>query len=96
MLVLQPLPSASPMVTLELADGQCLVTGNRRNQESRDRLLRRLRAEFREMPGMRLTDSQSARLCGLSHAVCRRVLATLVSEGTLWKGGDGRYAVRAR
>jgi hypothetical protein len=43
-----------------------------------------------------LTEAQSARLFGLSKAVCSRVLATLVSEGTLWIGSDGRFVVRAR
>jgi hypothetical protein len=96
MLILQSPPSSSPMVSLEFTDGQLLATGERRDHESRARLRRRFRAEFREMPGMRLTGSQSARLFGLSHAVCGRVLAALVSEGTLWKGADGRYAARAR
>lgn len=48
------------------------------------------------MPCLRLTDLQSARLFGLSAPVCARVLATLVNEGTLWKGGDGRYSLRSR
>jgi hypothetical protein len=46
------------------------------------------------MPCMRLTDAQSARLFGLSTAVCARVLAALVREGTLWRGPDRRFAVR--
>jgi hypothetical protein len=91
-----PLRTPSPKVAFGFSHGQLLLTGDRRDHDSRDRLLRRVLEEFREMPGMRLTDTQSARLFGLSKAMCGRVLATLVSEGTLWIGSDGRFAVRAR
>jgi DNA-binding IclR family transcriptional regulator len=77
-----------------MSGGQLLLKGERRNHDSRERLVRRIREEFREMPCMRLTDVQSARLFGLSKAVCTRILATLVREGTLWMGSDGRFAVR--
>lgn len=86
----------SPSVAFGLSHGQLLLKGDRRDHDSRDRLLRRIREEFREMPCMRLTEAQSARLFGLSQAVCARVLATPVSEGTLWRGSDGRFALRAR
>jgi hypothetical protein len=86
----------SPKLAFGLSHGQRLLTGDRRDHDSRDRLLRRIREEFREMPCMRLTDMQSARLFGLNRAVCTRVLVALMSEGTLWKGADGRYAARAR
>ncbi len=67
---------------------------NRRDYDSRDRLLRRIRGEFSEMPCLRLTEPQLARLFGLSDAVCVRVLSALVGEGTLWLGTDGRYGVQ--
>jgi hypothetical protein len=47
----------------------------------------RIRAEYREMPGMRLTVTQAARLFNLEAADCARVLHTLVSDGTLWTNG---------
>jgi DNA-binding IclR family transcriptional regulator len=84
------------MLALPASQGQRLLAGDRRDHASRDRLLRRVREEFREMPGMRLTGTQAARLFGLSSSVCRRILATLVSESTLWVGSDGRFALRAR
>jgi hypothetical protein len=86
----------SPLLAFEFSPGQLLLKGDRRDHDSRDRLLGRIREEFREMPCLRLTDSQSARLFGLSKAVSGRVLATLVGEGTLWKSAAGRYGVRAR
>lgn len=41
-------------------------------------LLNRIRAEFLEMPGLRLTVSQVQRLCGIDAAACRAVLDALV------------------
>ena len=91
-----PAPCApSPMVALPMFRRQLLLV-DRRDHASRERLLRRVRQEFREMPCLRLTDMQSARLFGLPTPVCGRVLKTLVSEGLLWKGADGRYGLRER
>jgi hypothetical protein len=94
MLVHHPLPMPSPTLAFGVPRAQFLLTGERRDHDSRERLLRRIREEFREMPCMRLTEVQSARLFGLSKAVCARILATLVREGTLWMGSDGRLAAR--
>lgn len=47
----------------------------------------RIRAEYHEMPGMRLTLAQAARLFNLEPARCARVLHTLVSDGALWTNG---------
>ena len=95
MLVQHSLPIPAQTLALGVSRGQLLLTGERRNHDLRERLLRRIREEFREMPCLRLTEAQSARLFGLSHAVCARVVATLVREGTLWRGPDGRFVVRS-
>jgi len=47
----------------------------------------RIRAEYYEMPGMRLTVSQAARLFNLELAHCARVLDGLVKKGALWTNG---------
>jgi hypothetical protein len=52
------------------------------NDQMSDRA--RVTAEFREMPGLCLTDAQAARLFSLDVARCRRLLSALVSEGVLW------------
>jgi len=64
---------------------------DRRNQTTRQSLLARIRGEFSEMPCLRLTRDQARRLFGLRPDVCDRVLATLVKEGELVCGTDGRY-----
>ncbi len=38
---------------------------------------------FREMPGLRLTETQAARLCALDSRTCHAVLAHLVASGFL-------------
>ena len=43
----------------------------------------RLTAEFREMPGLRLTTKQTARLIGVDTETAASALATLVERGFL-------------
>ena len=58
------------------------------------RTLERVRAEFLEMPGLRLTARQLARLCGIEQAVCKEVLEVLVDEKFLRRGAARAYARR--
>ena len=64
---------------------------DRRDRTARDRLLRRIRAEFDEMPCLRLTSAQAARLFGVAEEACVRMLSTLVGDRILVRGPDGRY-----
>lgn len=57
-------------------------------------LMHRIRAEFLEMPGLRLTSRQAARLWHLDLATCEAVLATLVVEHFLQCTAGGAF-VRA-
>ena len=52
----------------------------------------RLRAEFIEMPGMRLKIGQIQRLCGVEGPLCRSALDLLVDEAFLHVSPDGHYA----
>ena len=47
----------------------------------------RIRAEYHEMPGLRLTVSQAARLFNVELTCCARVLDGLVENGALWTNG---------
>jgi hypothetical protein len=76
-------------------EGTWLRFHDRRNTDSRAQLLHRIRAEFREMPCLRLTCGQAQRLFGMRPDVCERVFASLVEEGTLTCGPDARYGVPA-
>jgi hypothetical protein len=54
----------------------------------------RIRYDFLEMPGMRLTFAQVTRLSGLEEAICRQVLEDLVRAQFLCVRPDHRYARR--
>jgi hypothetical protein len=54
--------------------------------------MRRVRAEYLEMPGLQLTLEQAQRLCGVERALCQRVLNALVDEKFLCVKADGAYA----
>ena len=43
----------------------------------------RIEAEYREMPGLRLTEIQMQRLWGLDSHSCSRLVAVLVARGVL-------------
>ena len=60
-----------------------------------DLLLARIRGEFREMPGLRLTFAQACRLWHLDAAHCRAVLEGLVAEGFIHQAHDGAYTAVA-
>ena len=47
------------------------------------RLVERARAEYLEMPGLRLSARQACRLWGLDEPLCRTVLTILVDRGFL-------------
>ena len=43
----------------------------------------RIEAEFREMPGLQLTEVQMQRLWGLDRQTCTQLVAVLVARGVL-------------
>ena len=55
------------------------------------RLMRRIWAEFMEMPGLGLTRSQAQRLWGMDEPTCAELLENLVGLEFLTCGPDGRY-----
>jgi hypothetical protein len=54
-------------------------------------LLRRVRDEYREMPGMRLTLDQAARLWDLERHACEQAFRSLVASHYLEIDETGRY-----
>ena len=55
-------------------------------------LVGRIRSEFLEMPGLRLTVLQASRLWGLDEESCRRVIDTLVGSSFLRWTAPGMIA----
>ena len=56
-----------------------------------DALLSRVRGEFREMPGMRLSSLQASRFWQLDRETCDTVLARLTEERFLVRTADGVF-----
>ena len=59
------------------------------------KLTQRIREEFEEAPGLRVTVSEAARFWGLDEQTCEQVLAHLFAARFLTRGDDRRYG-RAR
>jgi hypothetical protein len=58
-----------------------------------EQILERLRAEYREMPGMRRKVDQVQRLCGIEQPLCKLALEALVEAKFLRLGSDGAYVL---
>jgi len=59
-------------------------------------LVQRVRGEFREMPGLRLTFGQACRLWQMDPATCRLVLESLTRDGVLLQTRTGHYVAAPR
>ena len=55
------------------------------------KLTQRIREEFEEAPGLRLTIREGARFWGLDEETCEQVLLRLCAAGFLSRGADERY-----
>jgi hypothetical protein len=54
-------------------------------------VLRRIRSEYVEMPGLRLTVAQAGRIFGLDRLTCESVLEVLVEANFLRRARDGAF-----
>ena len=59
---------------------------------SREQIVRRIRGEYLEMPGLRLTRPQAQRLWGLDEQTCVQLLDSLTEDRFLLRRSDGTYA----
>jgi hypothetical protein len=66
-------------------------SSERRDNQSREALLGRLRQELRHAPGLALTPEQASRLFDLPQDVCGRLLASLAQQGAIYIRPDGRF-----
>jgi len=56
-----------------------------------ENVLRRVKGEFLEMPGLRLTEAQARRLWNLDAMACQQLLTTLVADKFLFRTRDGAF-----
>lgn len=93
--MIQPRPSGSTPPSLHAVKGRplgmALQRGERRDVVRREAIVRRIAAEFVEMPGLILSVPQASRLLGLEEAACERILTSLVNDGLLRRRAGGSY-----
>jgi hypothetical protein len=56
-----------------------------------NRLVERIRTEYRSVPGLKITCLQAARLWNAPEAACIAAFERLVAERFLWRAPSGRY-----
>jgi hypothetical protein len=69
------------------------VAASPRRHHIDERVARRLRAEFLEMPGLCLTTAQVQRLCGLDARTCEALLGSFVDSGFLRRTDRGLFVL---
>ena len=66
---------------------------DRRTDNDRRDAMRRVQADYREMPGLSVTLKQGCRLWSLSPTSCVSILDQLIAKGTLKRRGE-QYSLR--
>jgi len=66
----------------------------RRDLVRREAIVRRITAEFRELPGLVLSLKQASRFLAVDEAACARILAALTQAGVLRRTEAQLYARR--
>ena len=66
----------------------------RRDFARREAVVRRIIAEFHDMPGLVLSLKQASRFLGVDEAACGRILATLTETGVLRRSASEYYSRR--
>ena len=95
----QPRISGAPVRSLDDIKGRSITMAlpagrERRDLVRRDAIVRRITAEFRELPGLVLSLKQASRFLGVDQAACARILEGLAQAGILRKTDAQSYARR--
>jgi hypothetical protein len=70
------------------------ITGSGRRQADHTEVIRRIRSEYLEMPGLKLTFAQARRLWSLDTPTCAAALHALTVGGFLRRTTRGAYVRR--
>lgn len=95
----RPNPSGAPVTSLGDIRGRparmSLPGGReRRDLARREAIIRRIEAEFHDMPGLVLSLKQASRFLGIDEAACARILTTLTEAGVLKRSPNEYYSRR--
>ena len=66
----------------------------RRDLTRRESVVRRIEAEFHDMPGLVLSVKQASRFLGVDEGACARILTTLTQAGVLRRSPTDYYSRR--
>lgn len=80
------------MVAFQDESVRAVVAEHTRQESERRDALRRVQADYREMPGLSVTLPQACRLWSLSPQLCASLLNQMISSGQLARKGD-RYTL---
>jgi hypothetical protein len=95
--MLRPKVSGAPIYSLNDVKGRPLTMTlppgilERRDAARRDAIVRRIVAEFQDMPGLVLSVKQASRFLGVDAAACARILEALTDAGILRRGANQSY-----
>ena len=97
----RPNPSGAALPSLDDVKGRpismslALPAGReRRDFARRDAIVRRIVAEFHDMPGLVLSLKQASRFLGVDEATCARILTRLTETGVLRRSATEYYSRR--
>jgi hypothetical protein len=80
------------VLALEVVEAVALLQRFERCEMELEALVRRIRGEFLEMPGLSLTFAQATRLWGIEHDLCERVVGALVGTSFLRRTPTGHIS----
>jgi hypothetical protein len=93
--MMQPRVSGASVPALYEVKGKPLAMAfplsERRDIPRRSAIVRRIAAEFCEMPGLILTVRQASCLLGVDQDACERILGSLERDGLLRRRSNGAY-----
>ena len=102
--MLRPSRSGAPVPSLDDVKGRPLAMSllsagtpsvvERRDVPRREAIVRRIVAEFHDMPGLVLSLKQASRFLGVDEAACARILASLTTTGVLRRSATEYYSRR--
>jgi hypothetical protein len=93
----RPNPSGAQVPSLGDVKGPLVgmnLPTERRDLASREAVVRRIVAEFEDMPGLVLSLKQASRLLGVDEEACARILSILTQSGILHRSTSEYYSRR--
>ncbi len=87
-----PVPSFDDMKSRPLGLSRPPAGLERRDLATREAVVRRIIAEFHDMPGLVLSLQQASRFLGVDQVACARILSGLTQAGVLRRSASEYYS----